>query len=380
MPSDAPAGTVTVPGNPAAARALLGQEAPLLRKPRPAVLINGIQVEPLEIEVVNNGFYLADTFRGRFHLDQEGPMPVTTWASEEVLEVEVVASDGVADETLIIGRVDDVDIDYDQRLVIVSGRDFTADLIETKTTEKWPNKTASDIVAVIAGRHGLKPVVTATTTTAGTYYSREHAALTDETTEWDLLTYLAEQEGFDLFVIGRELHFERQPDPASAPRWVIEYEDGQRGGPPTANADSLRLRRNLTVAREVVVKVVSWNAKQKRSFEVTRRADRTRRPRSRSNAPPRTFVFRVPQMTEQQAIEYADRKLREISQAERTLDVTLAADLRVTARHVVSLAGTRTDFDQEYLIDNIVWTISFDGGFSMRMVCRNLAPSSTVAL
>jgi phage protein D len=376
MPSDT-LGAISALQSAVAPQGVLGPKGNTVRAPRGWFLVNGTRVEALDLEVVNNGFFLADTFQGRARMAADEAFSLAAWASEDVIEIELIATDGITTTTLLAGLVDDVELDADRRLVIFSGRDFTGDLIETKTTEKWPNKTASEIASEIAGRHNLTPVVTATSTTAGTYYSREHAVLTDDTTEWNLLTYLAEQEGFSVYVAGRELHFEKPADPAQAPRWQLNYEPGLVT---EANASSLRMRRNLTVAKEVVVKVVSWNAKQKRAFDVTRRADRSRRSRPRSQAAARTFVFRVPQMSEQQAIEYADRKLREISQTERTIDVTLPADLRVTARHVVALNGTASEFDQEYLIDTINWSVNMDGGLGMRLVCRNIAPASTAAL
>lgn len=113
------------------------------------------------------------------------------WSAEGRLEVEIFAGldpDAPPSTRLILGRVDDTELDYARWKVTLTGRDLTTDLLATRTTEKWPNRTAREI----AERHGFNPVVTATTRLFGTYYKLEHARLTDDTTERNLLTYLAE--------------------------------------------------------------------------------------------------------------------------------------------------------------------------------------------
>src|SRR5258708_3913007 len=67
----------------------------------------------------------------------------------------------------IYGQVDEIEIDPVQNTIHVRGRDLTRVFIDTKTTQKWPNQTASQIATSLAKGHGLTPVVTATTTKVG---------------------------------------------------------------------------------------------------------------------------------------------------------------------------------------------------------------------
>ena len=73
----------------------------------------------------------------------------------QVVEVEVVAGEKIATTALFSGRVDDVSLEYGKRLVRLRGRDRTAELIEAKTTEKWPNRTSSEIATMLAQRDRL---------------------------------------------------------------------------------------------------------------------------------------------------------------------------------------------------------------------------------
>ncbi|UZO91774.1 Hypothetical protein RMP42_05985 [Roseomonas mucosa] len=355
-----------------------------VQRPRGGLVVNGTRMDDLLLEfgVQNNNYFSADTFQATLRLDdsdtQYGP---AFWASQDTADVQILVGDGDATQQLISGRADDVELDYPRREIRLSGRDYTADLLEAVTTEKWPNRTASEIVKDIAGRHNLTPVVTATSTRSGTYYTRDHVRLTDESTEWNLVTYLAEQEGFVVYLSGKELHFESPPLDADATRWVLKYEPPTLARPyARANGGGLILRRNLTVARNVIVKVVSWNSKQKKSFEVTRRADKARRARGVSDLPSQTFVYRLPGLTEEQAIQEADRRLKAISQHERSVDWSGPGDVSLTPRQLLVVQGTGTEFDQPYFIDAVDRRLSDFEGFTMRIRARNRTPESRAAL
>jgi hypothetical protein len=80
---------------------------------------------------------------------------------------------------------------------------------------------------------------------AGAYYKTDHVVLTQEQTEWDLLIYLAKQENFDLWVSGRVLNFQPSPLSTVPPYRIICPNSGSP----------------QTLARDVIVKVRTWNQK-----------------------------------------------------------------------------------------------------------------------
>jgi hypothetical protein len=122
----------------------------------------------------------------------------------------------------------------------ITGRDLTAKLIDTKTSENFLNQTSSQIAQTLAARHGLAAQVTATTTRVGTYYSQNHSGLSQERSEWDLLVELAAYEDFDVYVRGETLYFQPKPTD-SGERYVIEWRqpDAARRRPTRRSCSSI---------------------------------------------------------------------------------------------------------------------------------------------
>lgn len=382
----APSGAVGVAdAAPGAQVQDLGVDAPALRHPRVAAKLNGTRLDDhLEaITVQTNRYRQADGFTLTLRLDETGTGPASVAMLSDTAEmaVEILAGDPQPTVLLIEGRVDDVEIDEGRREVRLSGRDRTADLLDARTAEKWPNRTASEIATELAQKHGLTPVVTRTTKRSGLYYEREYSRLETEVTEWSLLVFLAEQEGFDVYVRGRELHFAPPQDEAKAPRWVLDYQ-AIKGAPayPRGPVGSFYMRRALTVARDIEVRVISWNSSLGRAITAKARADRSaRRSRPQSQASTQVYVIRRAGLTEEQASRLAQQQLETITRQERALDVDgVPADVRLTPEHLLILKGTGTAFDQSYRLDAIDW--EYRDGFSMRLRARNVAPESTVAL
>lgn len=359
----------------------LGIAVPDSRRPRLGATVNGARFDHLIIDgtVVNNGYYTADSFRLTVAMEEGDGFSPAFWDGEDRLEIEVLAGFGTSvppNKSLVLGRVDDVEMDLSERLIFLSGRDFTADLIETKTTEKWPNKTASEIAVEIAGRHGLTPVVTPTTVQTGKYYQHEHARLSDDTTEWNLLCYLAEQEGMDVYVSGRELHFE--PPGSAAGRWTVTYTPPEPGRPPQAAVQRLQLRESKSLSREISVKVLSWNSKKKKPIEVNRSTNLSKRKGVGGRRTP--YVFRLPGLTEEQAIREAERRLADITKHLRVVQVHLPGHPDVTPRSRLALKGTGTSFDQEYRIDEVTRRMTQEGGFEMDITAKNMDPESSASI
>ncbi|MGR2662488.1 hypothetical protein ACUXVY_12940 [Chromobacterium haemolyticum] len=182
-------------------------------------LLNGVEVPFVSFEVDSNSFYSADTFSAELAISAlpKSMGLLNWWANQTSIEVQIsvgILSKQTADwETLIIGGVDRWSFNPARYTVSVEGRDYTAKLIDVKTSEKFANYKASDIAIELAKRHGLRPVVVPTKTLAGTIYKIDHVQMNDERSEWDLLSYLAGVEGYQVYVKGNDLHFE----PATKP-------------------------------------------------------------------------------------------------------------------------------------------------------------------
>ena len=277
---------------------------------------------------------------------------------------------------MVTGGVDEYEIGPDDRTITLTGRDLAAQLIDTKTAQTYANQTSSEIATMLAGSVGLTPVVTATTTPVGRYYQIDHARMAlggfhTSITQWDLLIYLAQQEGFDLFVSGTSLYF--QPAATSATPYTIYWQLGP-DGVATSNVMDLRLKHALTLAKGVSVTVKSWHSGMKRAI-TAKTADPTYKDKSGDGT--QDYVFYVPNLTPQQAINLANQRYADITRHLRRISFDAPGDLVLTPRLVIVLGGTGTAFDTNYFPDDIDLALSQDGGFTMRVTAKNIPPTPT---
>ncbi len=349
------------------------QPGGLTRAPRPVVSVNGVQLPAkavISLEVSNASHFTADRYRVELNVaglpTGFGP---AYWAESQDDRVSVAVSlNGETPAALIIGQVDDVDWDVSRRTVTLSGRDLSAALIDNKTAEKWQNQTASQIAQTLAARRGLTASVQETSTLAGTYYEIDHALTTHEATEWDLLVYLAEREGFDVWVSGTTLHFQPPPAATAAPYVLLWSDPGD--GTFASNATSIHLSRSQTLARDVVVVVRSFNQKQQKAFTVTAKRSQAKKSQRRGGTS-QTYSFVRPNLTREQALQFAEAKAEEITRHERVLSASMPGDGALTTRATIRLVGTGTDWDQIYYPDTVTRRLSLQEGYRMDVRAKN---------
>lgn len=352
------------------------------RQPRGAVKLNGTIVTGWEsFSVENNAFRAADTFRVVFAV---GLLPSgfgPDWfAVQTGIDCEVFATEAPIDperyepidaERLIFGQVDDVEYDPLAGTIEITGRDLTARLIDTNTSENFLNMTSSEIATTLAGRHGLTPVVTATTTKVGSFYSQNHMSLTQERSEWDLLAMLAQYEDFDVFVTGKELHF--QPKPTAAARYAIRWKRGD--AVPQANVTSMRFERSLTIAKGVVVTVRSWHLPSGKAFEASwPKSVKATKPGESGAAAPLVYHYTIAGKTQDQALQEARRRYDMIVRHLMKISADLPADGVLDCSMVLSVTGTGTAWDQDYYPDAVTRSLSVDEGYRMSVTAKNVTP------
>jgi phage protein D len=267
------------------------------------------------------------------------------------------------------GQADSIHIDPIRNTIEIDGRDLTARLLDARSQETFANQTASEIARTLAARHSLTAVVTATTTLAGRYYGAEHDRITlgqfsRATTEWDLLTFLAAREGFEVFVTGQSLYF--QASTQSAAPLVLAPSDCM----------SLSLERALTLARDIEVTVKSWNTRQQAAFTQTARSS----PQGQRGGSPQRIVVVRPNLQPNDALQLAQRILADLSSHERVVHVELPGEVTLTPRSRVTLSGTGTDFDQTYYVAELDRHFSLAHGFTQRLRLKNANPAKGVTI
>lgn len=365
-----------------------------VRRPRSIVEINGIGVAGWdEWQTDNNAYYQADTFRLVFVISaMPAEFGLDFWAEEEDFYVELFegfpadASNFTKAEltSRFYGRADDMTVDMVAGTITLIGRDLTARMIDEKSYEKHPNLTSSEIAEKIAKQHNLDSAVVPTTTKAGTYYEIDHARLESATSQWDLLTALAQNEGYQVYVHGRTLYFEPKAEASDDP-YVLEWiPPNESKAYPEFNGKRLFFSRNMSLSRDVIVTVKSWNSKNKKVFTETARATHKRnRITVRSRRPltePQTYAYTIPGLTPEQALQKAQALLEEITSHEIRVEGSLPGDDLLSARNVLQVRGTKSGFDTTYFIDSVIRTMSVREGYTMDFRAKNHSPESTVAL
>lgn len=367
----------------------------ITRQPRGIVTLNGQKVNFLRAEVNTTTYFLADTFSLELPMNSQAPSMGPQYFSSENAIMAQIFTGFPPDPTnymqqnldsLIMGQVDQIENDWLERKHILTGRDLTAKFIDNKTTQKYPNLTSSQIVTLLAQKEGLTPDVTETTTPVGTFYSGDRSALTTELPEWDLITYLSQQEGFIAYVEGTTLHFHAKPTEKDTP-YLFQYNTNNTVslvGYPSFSGISLKTFRSLTVARDIIVIVRSWNSKAKKPFNVRIRSTPNKKTVLASMAQPigdaQTFVIVRPGLTKEQALQLAQTELRNRSQHERKIEIGMPADNILKKVSVVELRGTNTDYDQVYFTSSVnrVFSASASEGYKMIIEAKNHSPNSEV--
>lgn len=337
-----------------------------VRHPTLAVLAAGNLLAGVETaEIVANSHLGADRFRVALALDAN---PVALWAAGAIpIEIRIGLDNAWA--SLLQGNVDHLEIDPLRGTVTLEGRDLTAALIAARTQETFENRTASEIATILAGRHGLAADVTPTSTPVGRYYQSEHDRVTLDqfaraTTEWDLLVFLAQHEGFDVWVSGATLYFH---PPATAASGALLT---------PADCIELRLDRALSFAGSIEVVVKSWNSRQKTAFAETASSAGGFGVEDAAAGGVQQYVYVRPNLTPADALQLAQRILAELLAHERMVTATLPGELSLAPRDLLTLAGTGTDFDQTYVICEVERRLSFAEGFVQRVRAKNLAPGA----
>ncbi len=348
------------------------------RTPACVVTLNGEFVTWETVTVKGQNYYMADTYTIELPLSGNPQFSYAFWATVATAEIKIYMgfpndiTRFTANELTLIfqGGLDTINLSVGLNTVTLTGRDYAYLLIDKKITDSYVMQTASQIATQLAVQNGLTPVVTATTTPVGQYTYNEFNLFPNAITEWDLLTYLAQLEVFNLYVIRKELHFEPFPDPKIAPFIVpIQLADLEYAFP-RVNVTSMNFGRTLTLASDVDVTIQSFSMLT--GGLITKTATSSHVGQG-VKGQKQKFVYSRPNLTPAQAAIQAQQGAHDITQWEKKLDIELPADVTLTKNTPVKITGTGTEWDQIYYIDDITRSLSagVSEGFSMSLQMKN---------
>lgn len=359
------------------------------RQPRGLINLNGHTLPNwIDFEIEQNSFYSADTFQINFRADAVNTEALLSKTKPLLFEVFAGLPPSASAYTpqgltsLILGEADELEYDVGQQTFCARGRDLTARFIDNKTIKRWQDQTASQIAYDLARAHGLAADVTPTQGRAGKQYIlNEYARMTDERSQWDILAWLAHENGYIVFVSGKTLYFGPPIEDAQPYQLVYTKADGAASGVATFPGRSIQVRRNMTVARGVTVTVLSHTIKD---GSVPVRQSFPRSPRGvqpgASAAPTQNYYVVKAGLNADQAYQLAQKTQKEISQHELRLSAQLPGDTALSIRRQIQLRGTGTDFDQLYFPDNITFRMSLESGFTMNVEAKNISAENAAAV
>ena len=93
-----------------------------------------------------------------------------------------------------------------------------------------------------------------------------------------------------------------------------------------------------------------------------------------SSGAPQNYVYVRPNLTPDEALKLAQRKLAELTRHERVIELSMAGELDMTPRSMIMLYGTGSDFDQTYYVDLIERRLHTSGGFTQHIRAKNTSP------
>lgn len=349
--------------------------------------LNGTEVPFVSFSVEDNRFRGASTFDLTLAVSAlpDNMQLLNWWSVQTTVRVELYASvitrSGTDEKRLITGNIDNWHYDPARFEITADGRDFVGLLIDAKSAgESFKNYTSSQIATLLAQRHGLNPVVTATKQRFGEFYQIDSAHLTGEQTEWDLLTTLASIENFQVYVDGDNLHFEPITETEKADNYVIRWQPpGALAYPQCNTSDDLSFSRALTISKGMTVEVLSWNAKRKNKQFVAS-YPKYAKGTTPGNATAKTQVYRIIRngLSPEAASALAQTIYRQVVEHEMKFSGSTAGDNLLTPQTRVRIEGTESPFDQLYWCDCVRRTLSWENGYTMSINGKNHSPALEV--
>jgi prophage tail gpP-like protein len=359
----------------------------VLRQPGGVVKINGTAIPGwIQFSVTNNSFYEADVFEVTFASSAMQPGQDANWLSslESDTFVEIFAGFPASQKTptsqelhsLIYGRIDDITLDPIQKTVTITGRDLTGAFIDTKVSSQYTNQTASQIANTLASNHGVQADITTTTAKVGNYFNNDTVLIQANRSEWDLLSTMAQGEGFVVVMKGQQLYFGEDTTGTGTPLYITLNQ---------GNANAwFTCSRSMTVAKGISVTVMSAPS-QKGGKSVVESYPIAPKGTTPGKASPygsttnyKYKIFRgADPITAKQKAQAIYKQI--ISHAMKLRITQMPADLTTNPTSAIKVTGTGTAFDQTYYPRSITRTMTFGEGFTMEIDAQNTSPNLTPA-
>jgi hypothetical protein len=280
----------------------------------------------------------SSTFSAEIPLQYPGALDTLATLSDNTASV-IVMSHGVT-APLVTGEIDSVDIKFIEGMISVHGRCKSAKLHEKKSSEKWVNKKTGQVVQDLASRAGLSVQADPGLLNAGKFVNIDWARVTDGISFASVIHKMAELDGARWWTdASGNLQYRYVNSPAGI--YTLNYSPGP---PISADFFTLTVKFNIQAAKQQKVTVKSWHPKQKKVNQGQASAG--------GSGGPVEYNYHIPNLTPEQAQQYAKSKAAEHARHAYTLNAHCVGDPSIDVAMALALSGTGY-FDGQYQIDSV---------------------------
>lgn len=319
-------------------------------QPRVYVQVGGAQLSPIECSVFLSLHQSADTFYFKVPLDNEEGLDENFWLDTAPITVTIAATNdqnagGLT--TMLIGQADAPDVDFALRSVMVRGRDLTAALTDQATSQQFLNQSNQQIITGLASQAGLTVNFAGTTDKAGLQFDQDYTEISDNDAAWNMIVSCAKRLGCIAFVKGTVLYIQPLDNPPSS-FYKVNYQRPTADEIASGDFVTLNCTRNLNLAKDASIEIKGKRHKQ--GDVLTSKFESKGKNTSTAKI---LYQFRGANPTKEQQDRIAQNHLKETLSHERGVNLTnLPGDVRVTPLSGLSLTGTGTAADQDYILSS----------------------------
>lgn len=262
---------------------------------------------------------------------------------------------------IFTGKIDGVRPFFgDQMTVQLVGRDYSARLIDTEFSVAFAERTGSQIVILLAEKHGLAYEVVATDVVI-------EKDLYKDRKEWEILQELADREGYVCYVKkNKVLYFGPRKDTDDTVIAELNYKKKEKSNVLTMQFDDSL----VGVINYVIVR--HWAGKKKGLIE----GEAKNQDLIDAYGEKKRVIYDPKAKTKELADEIAAKKLKEWSRTVVTGEqIRVASSPLMEPERVVAVKGCGR-FDSNYYIEKVHHTFSKAGGFFTEVNITSERPDS----
>ncbi len=345
-----------------------GQRILNVRFPRAFLQIGKSKIPVETAAVTRKATRHADTFSATIAITEaaEFGFDYPQWADwdpdQDVAILMSTLADGSDQTTMVTGKIDMPVLTMEAMSVAISGRDKSASLTEKKRNQKFLNQKSSDIVSTIAKDHGLNPVIVDTGDFSGKVYTTDLSRLALNRSDYETLSQLAVREGFRWYVEGDDLVFEPKEAGGFSTYKATWSPPGTAAPYAVGNVLTLKLGKDSTASRPQTVTAAGWHHGKKKLYKATSSAS--------GKGTPVEHRMHHNGHEQDQLQKKADSFRDDVIRHELNLSATMPGDPTLDPHMGLSLSGTGTIYDTTYAIDEIEFSLGWDGGLDMTVQAK----------